>query len=113
MKRSISEEEFKEACQTCNGIGEVIRKLGLNENGVNRNHLRELSKVFGIELPKYVPKTRYTKITKECPVCGEVFETLQGHLREKTVCSHSCSNTHFRSGPNNPNFKNGGDGEKE
>jgi predicted restriction endonuclease len=31
---------------------------------------------------------------------------------EKIVCSHSCSNTYFRSGENNPNYKDGFDGDK-
>ena len=30
-----------------------------------------------------------------------------GHPKEKTTCSRSCSNTHFRSGINNPNYKTG------
>lgn len=32
---------------------------------------------------------------------------LNGHPKEKMTCSHSCSNTYFRSGVNNPNHKNG------
>lgn len=46
------------------------------------------------------------KITKTCPICGNCFETKLGHKKEKTVCSHSCANTYFRSGKLNPNYKN-------
>jgi hypothetical protein len=36
----------------------------------------------------------------DCPVCGNLVK----HKRNKT-CSYACSNTLFRSGPNNPNWK--------
>jgi hypothetical protein len=36
---------------------------------------------------------------KECPVCKTK------HSKEGTTCSYSCSNTFFRSGKNNPNWK--------
>jgi len=49
---------------------------------------------------------KYKKIIKVCPICDNEFETRLGHPREKTVCSHSCANTYFRSGKLNPNYKN-------
>ena len=49
---------------------------------------------------------KYKMIIKTCPICGNNFETKSGHSREKTVCSHSCANTYFRSGKSNPNYKN-------
>lgn len=42
-------------------------------------------------------KRKYLVIEKPCPVCGTLFQTKQGHKREKTTCSHSCSNTFFAS----------------
>jgi hypothetical protein len=48
---------------------------------------------------------KYPKIKKICPICENEFETRLGHPREKTVCSHSCANTYFRSGTSNPNYK--------
>jgi len=52
-----------------------------------------------------VSRKVYNRIIKSCPVCDNEFETKQGSPREKTTCSHSCSNTYFRSGKNNPNWK--------
>jgi len=49
---------------------------------------------------------KYKIITKKCPICEKEFETKLGHSREKTVCSHSCANTYFRSGRLHPNYKN-------
>ena len=50
---------------------------------------------------------KYPLVTKICPVCGVEFTTAQGRGDEKTVCSHSCSNTHFRSGENNGSWIDG------
>lgn len=43
-------------------------------------------------------KSKYTTITKSCPICNTEFKTEQNHPREKTTCSYSCANTYFRSG---------------
>ena len=48
---------------------------------------------------------KYPKIIKICPICENEFETRLGHPREKTVCSHSCANTYYRSGKSNPNYR--------
>lgn len=48
---------------------------------------------------------KYPIIKKTCPICENEFETRLGHPREKTVCSHSCANTYFRSGESNPNYR--------
>ena len=47
----------------------------------------------------------YEPIEKQCPVCDTLFITGKGSPREKMTCSYSCSNTYFRSGINNPNWK--------
>lgn len=36
---------------------------------------------------------------RECPVCRKMY------AKHGETCSHSCSNTFFRSGKNNPNYK--------
>lgn len=45
-------------------------------------------------------------LTKKCPVCNKTFTCHAS--RPKTTCSYSCSNTHFRSGIGNPNWKHDG-----
>ena len=52
-------------------------------------------------------RQKYDRIIKKCPVCDVEFISKKGHIREKITCSHSCSNTYFRSGENNPNWKTG------
>ena len=47
----------------------------------------------------------YEPIEKDCPICGTKFTTGKDSPREKITCSHSCANNYFRSGVNNPNWK--------
>jgi len=112
MKKSTSKEELLTACINSNGPAQVLKKLGLCENGATRAYLKKISNQYGVKIPKYETPRKYELIKKECPVCKKVFETLKGNKREKIVCSHACSNTYFRSGENNPNYKDGFDGDK-
>ena len=66
-------------------------------NNIDINHF--------ISNPQNVNRIKYPKITKSCPIRGHEFETKKGHKKEKTVCSRSCSNTYFRTGKDNPNYK--------
>ncbi len=47
-------------------------------------------------------KSKYQKIVKICPVCKTEFVTSAGHKKEKTTCSHGCSNTFFAEKRNLP-----------
>tara|TARA_R110002126_G_scaffold1738_3_gene10438 strand:+ start:8026 stop:8499 length:474 start_codon:yes stop_codon:yes gene_type:complete len=38
----------------------------------------------------------YSTIEKECPVCSEAFTTQEGSPKEKSTCSHGCSNVFFK-----------------
>ena len=35
-------------------------------------------------------RTKYKIIDKICHVCGKVFKTKEGHVKEKTTCSYKC-----------------------
>jgi hypothetical protein len=112
MRRYISKEEFLNACINSNGPAQVLKKLGFCENGSDRSYLKKIAKQYNVELPKYKSPTKYQVIEKKCPVCDKIFKTSKGIKGEKTVCSRSCSNTYFKSGENNPNYKDGFDGDK-
>ncbi len=48
------------------------------------------------------------KVSKYCLNCGELCLPNNGytyHKKHKGTCSVSCSNSYFRSGPSNPNWK--------
>ena len=109
MGRHTTKQELLNACIGSNGPAQVLKKLGLCENGTTRAYLKKISLQHNVEIPKYETPRKYELIEKECPVCDKKFKTSKGIKGEKTVCSHSCSNTFFRSGENNPNYKDGFD----
>lgn len=87
-----------------NTMSDLLRWFDLADNGRNRKTLKDIieKNKFDISHFKYVPKNKYERIKKICPVCEGEFEALKNHPRdEKTTCSYSCSNTYFRSGENN------------
>lgn len=88
----------------------LARSIGFNYyNGTVGRIVDKLIKEMGADISHFdggVSKRRkYQIIEKECPVCFNLFETRKGSPREKIVCSKACSNSHFRSGPSNPNWK--------
>ena len=104
---------------TCNEISKIIkisysksdvcRNLGWSINGWHLKKVTNLIEEYNIDTSHFdngkSKVIKYERITKECPVCSSVFETLKGHKNEKTTCSCSCSNSYFRSNTNNPNWK--------
>jgi hypothetical protein len=83
---------------------EAIKKIFGYDNGKSRLKFNKLVVENNIDITHLLSKkSKYDKVTKECPVCGEKFETKIGN-KEKTTCSYSCSNKYFRSGKNNPNY---------
>ena len=91
-------------------IAEVSRKLGYSYvNGSITKEIRSFIEKEGIDYTHFNKngdsRRRYEHIYKVCPICGHTFETLKGHKKEKKTCSYSCSNTFFRSGPNNGGWK--------
>lgn len=89
---------------------DVCRALGFPINGTGLRKVNEIILENNIDITHFdrgKSKIRkYLIIDKECPVCGNWFKTKLGHYKEKTVCSHSCANTFFRTGDDNPNYKN-------
>lgn len=70
----------------CNGrVKDKISEI-INDNLIDISH-------FGIGKKNI----KYSIIEKVCPVCGDKFKTQKGSKSEKTTCSLSCANTHFRS----------------
>jgi hypothetical protein len=76
------------------------------DNGTSRRKFNKLINEKNINISHLIKREfKYERIIKECPVCESKFETMKGHKSEKITCSYSCSNTYFRSGNNNPNYK--------
>jgi hypothetical protein len=86
-------------------MSEIINKIYGYDNSRVRKTLKKYIEDNNIDISHLSSQPRkYQIITKECPVCGTEFKDKLGHVRKKTTCSYSCSNTYFRSGINNPNF---------
>lgn len=96
-----------ELVKNCSSRSEICRKIGMQINGRSMHTINKFIKDNDIDINHFRSnvKRKYKLITKECPVCGIEFETKLNHPREKTTCSHACSNTYFRSGENNGMFE--------
>jgi hypothetical protein len=92
--------------KNCKTKSEAIKKLFGYYNGRVKKEFEifVIENNINIEHLKSKP-SKYENITKDCPVCGNTFETKLGSKKEKITCSHSCANTYFRSGELHPNWK--------
>ena len=96
----------KDIIKTSKTKSEAIRKIYGYYNGRTQLKFKNfvIENKINIDHLKSKP-SKYEKILKICPVCNSEFETKVGNREEKTTCSYSCSNTYFRSGTSNPNWK--------
>ena len=88
-------------------IRSVLLFLGWPSNGKHAQKLKQLIKELNLSVSHFGKKPiekKWNEVSKECPVCRKEFLTLENHPREKTVCSHGCANTFFRSGSDHPNW---------
>lgn len=108
--QDVSDRTLIETIKTSYSKADVCLKLNLNYNGTSTRRLSKIIKNYKLSFLKR--PTKYKYIVKSCPVCNEPFRTIIGHRDEKTVCSHSCSNTYFRSGSNNGMFHKHSNGSK-
>lgn len=106
------EKNIKKIVKESFSKSEVARKLGYNYcNGHVLKIVTKLIKDNKLNIDHFslIPsRSKYDFIEQECPVCGKIFEVKNNKRNQekpKITCSHSCSNTYFRSGKNNPNWK--------
>ena len=96
--------------EDCFSYLDICRKLNISIKGNNFKKIKEYIEYHSLSIEHFKkrinPNTKYKQITKACPVCKTEFNTGLGSPKEQTVCSRSCSNTYFRSGKNNPNWRN-------
>lgn len=96
-------EEYMKNSET---ISEAIKSIYGFDNGTTRRKFYKVVEENNYDISNLRSrKLKHKIVAKECPVCNNKFETQVGTKNEKTTCSHSCSNTYFRSGKNNPNWK--------
>jgi endogenous inhibitor of DNA gyrase (YacG/DUF329 family) len=98
------EEKIKE----CYSLSQFCRLIGFHVNGRGIKKAKKLIEEKNLDISHFDgnvrSRTKYKKIKKKCPVCGKGFET-KNNSREKKTCSYSCSNSYFRKGSKNGNWK--------
>jgi len=103
----MTKEKLKSLVVKCSSKKELHKYLGIPYNGTGTRQVNAMLAEHGLTL-KRVYDVKHPEVEKTCPVCQSTFKTKQGHSREKATCSYACANTHFRTGINNPNWKQGG-----
>jgi hypothetical protein len=108
----VTKEQLEEVISKHLAYAPILRHFGLYDNGTTRRWIHNQVKKYNIDTShidykKHLSKIhrKYRRVKKECPVCSNIFETKEGHPKAKVTCSYACSNTYFRSGENNPNWK--------
>lgn len=101
---------YIEIIKECYSYSDLCRMLNISNNGAGIRKVKKIIDENKLDISHFdngyaKRDIKYVRVIKKCPVCDKDFETLSGHKREKTTCSHSCSNTFYRSGSNNPNWK--------
>lgn len=90
----------------CYCYQDIVKKLKLPVNGTSTRKVKNyiIENNLNIEhFDKNKKNRKHLILNKTCPVCNKEFKTSSN--KESITCSYSCSNTHFRSGANNPNYK--------
>ena len=106
----MKKDKFKKIVSECKSKSQICVNLGYKVNGSGLRKVNLLIEEYNIDVSHfdvywYHKEKAYPIIEKECPICGNVFETKLGHKKEKTTCSRGCSNTYFRTGENHGNWK--------
>lgn len=100
---------LKEEIKKCYSLTQFCKVLKLHTNGNGIKKAKEIILQNGLNSDHFNKnlnaKIKYELIEKECPICSKKFTTQKRGDKEKRTCSYSCSNTFFRSGKDNPNWK--------
>lgn len=92
-------EKFKLIVSKSNGTGEICRKYNFSDNGKSRNFIKKYINDLNLNIEHFGKNNhprKYSIIEKICPVCDNIFKTLENHPREKKTCSYKCSNNFFK-----------------
>jgi very-short-patch-repair endonuclease len=102
----MNKEKLQNLANSCFNKTELAKMLGYTYyNGRITKKINDLVDNYEIDIShfdsslKNKQRTIYDTITKECPQCGVKFETKKDHPKEKTTCSHACSNIFIKRKP--------------
>lgn len=88
---------------------QVLRKLGFSEKGQYNRIVKDFLIDNDIDISHFTARgvPPPINLVKICICCGNEFTCIARKTKEQVTCSRACSNTYFRSGPNNGNFIDG------
>lgn len=97
----MSDREFIEIVENANSNRDAQMKIYGRFSDYYRTQIIKRCDELGVMRPIYkrLPKQVFDKT---CPVCNVEFSTK---YKKQITCGYSCSNTYFRSGLDNPNWK--------
>lgn len=102
---NITKEQMIEIVQNSSSRVDVLKALGLPDNGARRKLINNLIFQYELDISHFPKSASHEKEEKSCPICNKKFIVFKGSKRDKTTCSHGCANTYFRSLENHPNWK--------
>lgn len=104
---NITNEKFIEVFNVAESKSDICRKLNILNNGTSFRFINKKIKELNLDI-EIINKNHFNKyhLKKVCPVCSKEFYTdTTSKGRNKICCSYGCSNTYFRSGENNGQYK--------
>ena len=96
--------ELQDIINSCETKTEAIKKIYGYHNSKSSKKFIELVEENNLDISLLTSKSpKHKRFYRNCPVCDTKFITNE--KENKITCSYSCSNSYFRSGINNPNWK--------
>jgi hypothetical protein len=109
--------DIVEIIKNAKSKSEICKLLNWSNGGKSFKKIDEIiiTNSLDVSFKKSFRKSNYELVEKACPVCSKKFTVHRGHTKnlkigrkEKTTCSHSCSNTFFKSAKDHPLYKSNG-----
>ena len=109
LNASLNSGELLELVDESFSSSEVLEKLGFSKKGQYVTIVRDFLISNDVDISQFTPNGRpkVPPIIKTCLCCGKEFSAIKRSVKEQVTCSRACSNTYFRSGPNNGNYTDG------
>lgn len=108
LQHSLNTGDLFSIVDNSKSASDIVRSMGHTINGRRITQTKKFLISNDIDITHWSKNGKVnTYITKECPVCNIKF-TKPRH-KETATCGYSCSNTYFRSGIHNPNWKDNAD----
>lgn len=111
LEIEISKNNFLDIVAQSSSKSQVARELGIDYiNGTVSRAIQKLIDRYGADTSHFnsgAARRKYPRKLKKCANkhCNKMFEAIVGSAKEKITCSRACSNTHFRSKENHPNWQ--------